>query len=493
MDEKLFQPIVEVNYLTTENAWRYRAILRFFYIQHERLRHYLLPEEVLDYLKPKPYFQNYSHEQLQRDLNQLVEWGNLIPRQDMGKVSTIEEFKRKKFRYQCAPYTVEIERMVQVLEQKGDSFGGSLEKTLLDRFLAGLLNLTSASAVQTLTSEDLNAAWDDLYDNFRKLTENATDYLAHLESEKVEEMMKTMAFLVYKEAITEYLRKFIAVLQRTSLRIESLLREMPRELVQEIAGKLADYYLSIPRLDKIPDRQEVVDRYLNRWHSMDSWFLGSESRESDLLYLQSATNETIRRITRFAQRIGEKHANFKSRRQDYLHLAGLFLNCQDLQEAHELSACVFGAFHTRHLYAAPNETENIYAEVWDEQPTVVTVKPRTRHYREKTRPQPIISRQQEKEILLEDYLREKEAEQQLIEQIAKEDYIILSELSFTDPYIRKTLLNWIGKCMSNKHLVAKTETGRKFRLTKRGDEQIALPWDDGMLQLPDYAIQFVEE
>ena len=78
--------------------------------------------------------------------------------------------------------------MVQVLEQKGDSFGGSLEKTLFDRLLDGLIKISSSQAVQALPPEELNGIWEDIYDNFRKLTENATDYLAHLESEKVEEI-----------------------------------------------------------------------------------------------------------------------------------------------------------------------------------------------------------------------------------------------------------------------------------------------------------------
>ena len=56
IDERLLRPLPEATYLTTENAWRYRAILRYFYIQHERLRHFLMPEEVFDYLKDSPYF-----------------------------------------------------------------------------------------------------------------------------------------------------------------------------------------------------------------------------------------------------------------------------------------------------------------------------------------------------------------------------------------------------------------------------------------------------
>jgi len=67
------------------------------------------------------------------------------------------------------------------------------------------------------TNEEIYLLWQDLYENFHKLTDNAADYLAHLHSEKVEEQMMTEAFLVYKEALTEYLRNFMTSLQRTFL------------------------------------------------------------------------------------------------------------------------------------------------------------------------------------------------------------------------------------------------------------------------------------
>ena len=97
LNGQLLKPILEASYLTAENAWRYRAILRYFYIQHERLRHYLLPEEVYEHLKASQYFANYTEEQLQQDLNQLVNWGNLIPRQDTGRVSTIQSLSAGVF------------------------------------------------------------------------------------------------------------------------------------------------------------------------------------------------------------------------------------------------------------------------------------------------------------------------------------------------------------------------------------------------------------
>lgn len=268
MNDKLLKPMMEASYLTAGNAWRYRTILRFFYQQHERLRHYLVLEEIYDHLQHNPHFQNYTEDQLQQDLDQLVSWKNLIPRQDMGRVSSIEEFKKRKFRYQLTPYTIEFERMIIGLEQLGEGFGGSLERTLFDRLLDNLLKLTATSTEGGSTSyhifsqpkEQIHLLWqEDVYDNFRRLTENATDYLAHLQSEKVEEQMMTEAFLLYKEALTEYLRNFMTSLQRISFRIEGLLQEVPQSFSERLARHLADYELSIPRMDSQLTREHFVE------------------------------------------------------------------------------------------------------------------------------------------------------------------------------------------------------------------------------------------
>lgn len=504
LDEKLLKPISEATYLTTENAWRYRAVLRYFYLQHERLRHYLFPEEVYHHLKQSPYFQDYTEEHLQNDLYQLVQWKNLIPRQETGKVNTIEDFKRKKFRYQATPYTIEIERMVHGLEQIGDSFGGSLESTLFDQLLSSLNQLTATQhnpfltenqqpsyKVDNLSNEELNRLWEDMFEQFRKLTENATDYLAYLKSEKVEDVMRTEAFLVFKDALTEYLRNFMTKLQRSSYKIEAILRNTPAQFINKIAKRLASYQQSIPRMVNPPDFKDLHTKYLEQWQSVLSWFLGSENqRESEIIFLQNETNETIRRMTRFAQRIGEKQNNFRSRRKDYLHLAKWFHEIEDIKEAHKLSSVVFGVFHTKHLFAETSQTEDIYAEVWDQKPTTLTLNPRIRQFREKTKPSAIINRDQEKEEMLKEYMLQKEAEQKMLEKLIVNHRIVLSELPVIDPYIRKTILSWISRAMSDSDQTGKTETGQYFKLIKLGDEMITLHSDDGSFTMPDYALYF---
>jgi uncharacterized protein (TIGR02677 family) len=96
-------------------------------------------------LKNNAHFRDYTADQLQQDLDQLVVWRNLVPRQETGRVSSIEEFKKKKYRYQLTPYTIEIERMVFGLEQLGEGFGGSLERTLFDKLLQALMKLAGRS------------------------------------------------------------------------------------------------------------------------------------------------------------------------------------------------------------------------------------------------------------------------------------------------------------------------------------------------------------
>src|SRR5690606_28836085 len=221
MDERVFKPVKEASYLTAGNAWRYRAILRFFYQRYERMQHFLLPEEVFRHLKRFPHFRDYTEEQLQQDLSQLVEWNNLVPRQDTGRIQTIEEFKKRKFRYQLTPYTVELERMVMALEKMGDGYGGSLERTLFDRLLQSLLTLTERDdegehRVLHWSDERSDRLWQDVANDFHEPTRNAMDYIAHLQSETVEERTKEEAFFAFNEVVIRYLRDFMISLQRAS-------------------------------------------------------------------------------------------------------------------------------------------------------------------------------------------------------------------------------------------------------------------------------------
>ena len=103
-----------------------------FFENDEKLHYWMYQEEVYAQMKEDPYFAEYRPKQCLQDLTTLTEWKNLNTIQDIRKVTSIEEFKNRKYWYQMAEYSVEIERLVVRLENLFIE-GASLEPTLLER------------------------------------------------------------------------------------------------------------------------------------------------------------------------------------------------------------------------------------------------------------------------------------------------------------------------------------------------------------------------
>lgn len=176
MDELDLRRIPEASYLNTDNTWRYRSILHFCFKRHEHMQTYVYPEDIFHYLKQEPHFREYTFDQLEQDLAALCDWNNLIPHQETSRSRTIADFKKKRYRYQCSPYTVEIERMLERLRHVGEEFGGSLETTQFDRILQCLK--TFLFPQEELPAQELYQTWQDLEHYFRTLVQNSSDYLA---------------------------------------------------------------------------------------------------------------------------------------------------------------------------------------------------------------------------------------------------------------------------------------------------------------------------
>lgn len=491
----MFKRVKEATYLTTENAWRYRAILRFFYIQHERMREFLFPEEIYDYVLQFNEFKNYTEDTLHLDLDSLVKWGNLTARQEMGKARTVEEFKKKRFRYQCTPYTVEFERMLLTLENEGETFGGSLEKTQFERLYQSLLKINKISTSQLQENrEEYAQIWEDVLSYFRQITQNTSDYIAYINSEEIEEKMQTEAFLIYKDQFTTYLRDFIIALQGTALQIQDLLTAIPKQKRKIFFEQVIKHQEQVFRIEdkEQESTEDPVLEYEEKWQSIKAWFLGTDHGDSEYEMLQQRTNESIRRITRVVQRLGERHQNFRSRRRDYLHLMKWFDSLDSIEEAHELSSVAFGVFHTRHLHIDTIPTEDIYTDIWDQPSMEHETKPVVRSYREKTRPGAIISNQEKKEETKRLYLAEKKREQALISQYIKGGELRIEDLPVVETHVRKILLSWIGKAMIRKDRTIKTELGMSVKVNL-SNERVLLQAKDGNMEMPKAIFTFLDK
>lgn len=247
-------------------------------------------------------------EQCQQDRAMLTEWKNLNTIQDTRKVASIEEFKNKKFRYQMSEYSVEIERLVVRLENLFVE-GASLEPTLLERIRRHVERFPAMA----------------------------------------EKMMQTKEFLVFKDHLIDYLRNFIKGLQRNVGAIDEELRLLPDEIKQQIFDKIVDYELSIPRMDVEISREKILEKTTGRYQSIYDWFVQENGQENEAAKLFDATNDIIRRITRYAAQISEKNAMGANRREEYRKVAELFMKCEDIREAHKMSAMVFGLEQPFHM------------------------------------------------------------------------------------------------------------------------------------------------
>ena len=343
--EKLLKPISEIKYLQAENVHRYRPILRYMYEQYEKIKYNMYIEDIFNALCGDEYFIGYTIDQCNLDLKALVEWGNLIAMQDVSNVSTIEEFKNRKYIYQLSEYSVEIERLVIRLENLFIE-GASLEPSLFERLR---LEIEKIDKILNMSDKDVGTWWNDLNNDFKRLNHNYQDYIKTFYGLKAEEFMKSSQFIAYKSELIQYLRDFIKELQKNSSKIEQILLTLKEEDEKKILEKVYNYEKNIPRLEYIPTEEEIRNKNEGKWLNFKSWFLGSKNRTSESIKLLEITDEIIRKITRYASQISEDRGNSFNRKEEYKKICELFCKCETFEEANKLSSLVFGISNTKHI------------------------------------------------------------------------------------------------------------------------------------------------
>ena len=488
--EKLTQPVTETKYLTAENVDRYRSIMRIFFEAYEQLNYWLDQDEVYAGMVADPYFVEYRPEQCQQDLAMLVEWKNLSTIQDTRNITTIEAFKNKKFRYQLTPYSVEIERLVIRLEHLQVE-GASLEPSLLARINEHIASFGQMALADTSV---LHTWWEDLERDFERLNRNYQDYMRALNSVKAEEMMRTQAFLVFKDHLVEYLRNFVKSLQRYAGGIEGNLRALDPMVVEQVLEREIDYEYGIPRLEQEVTREEIVSRVCGRYESMRNWFVADAGAENEAGRLYDATTEIIRRITRYAAQLSEKTGMGANRREEYRKVATLFMQCEDMASAHCMSARVFGLERPRHLQLlADRLSESTNKSVYEEKAAEVILKPRIRTYREKMTRSAIRDTSAEKALARTQVLMQKQADKDYMATLEQNSQIDFAKLPLLEPRARGILLRWLSDALEDAAHVARTEDGRTFQLDLSDQEKTCIMHaQDGDFMLPHIRIIFEE-
>ena len=487
---KSLEAITETSYLSAINAKQYRKIMRIFFLENEKMRVWLRKEDVLEKLHEEPGFEDYSMDQLKLDLDALVNWKNLTTLQDSRRVYTIADYKNKQFQYSMSEYAVEIERMTIRLENLFVE-GGSLSTNLFQRIVE---SLEEADRLGGCSLKEVNEWWRNLQEDFRRLNQNSKDYLREFYAGKSEKLLQSIEFILHKDRVISYLREFIQELQRYSGQISNLLDERSEQIEERILERVVVSELEIPRaLSESMELREDMLRasILGKWHSLKGWFLELDGHPSEAEQMLEKTNEIIRSIIQNASLIVQTQNWGVSRKDDYMKFLQMFSKCGNLDDAHKLSAHVFGAQRIAHYKAnSVRSTDRITSSVYEEDAMEYQLKPHTRVYKPRKERVGFTDRSMEKLMQRNAYLQNVEDERLLIMKYVRDGVLNVAEIDIVVPEkVRVILLNWIAQANLSSQKTGRTEYGQEF-LLHRKKGTCTLKCEDGDLVMPSYVLEF---
>ncbi|CAJ1200249.1 TIGR02677 family protein [Companilactobacillus nantensis] len=486
-----FEKVRQFTYLNADNVDRYRRIMRFFYLQNQRMNNLLYKEDILKGVHMSG-LSEYTTNQLDNDLSGLVEWGNLQVQQEMSQPKTIEEYRNKHFRYQITTVGIEIEEFIQALPEEDDNTS-DLDSHMFKRFLESL------KIINSLSNQDLLDGWDDLQTRFDKIRKNATGYIAYLTSSRVEDLMQTTEFLVYKLKFVKYLREFIRSMQQTSIKISLALNSVSQDTITNIV-KLQEIHESNKLSLGQQNIEGVEKRVRDTWKFMCYWFMDTDSRESEYTNLISQTNEAMSRVTNIIQAITESNLQYHSRSKDYLKIAEWFQVLVDSDESEEksffkankLSATLFGASKTRHIQSCNMDVTSQLDDIWKMTVPTTSLTSKSRKNRPRVANKSFIINSERQEVVRKRKLEERNKNQQLWNSYLKNGELVLSDNNHLPKQIRRELIRYFSiAIMTTNHRVS-TQLGWIFEIEINPEKKVTIEFDDGYLTLPDAKFKIVE-
>ena len=254
----LLEKLTETKYLSETNYVSYRAIMRLFYLEHQKMHYQLDKDTVLQLLRDHPVFAEYTAAQLTLDLDQLTAWKNLTTVQDPHRHYTIADFKNRRFQYMMSPAAVEIERMTVTLEHLSVS-SASLSPSSFRRLQDGLRRLDKLKDMELI---EVQSWWRDIQGDFQRLSQNYQDYLREFYGPGMEKRMNAEEFVIYKHHLIHYLEGYIQDLQHSAAQIGAQLDACSPEQIAEMLDLVARSELEAvphPRSAQ-PSWQEEIGR-----------------------------------------------------------------------------------------------------------------------------------------------------------------------------------------------------------------------------------------
>lgn len=333
-------------HLATPKVEIYRSILRAFSHAKEHFEISLRPSEISQWLASVG--SEISDAELANALDQLRQWGNLDASQDVSEVHTVEEFNRQRFLYQFTARGEATEHALSCFDQYCMR-PGELQTTALRDILQTLEELRHLLSSEVLDMGKAVRALRELTERFHQLVTRAQSFMRSVQHSIDAPSSEVDLFLQHKEALLNYLERFIGELVLATHRISMTLRQIEsfgidRALIGAAEAEIVD--------SLNPDSQQLVaarEQWCLRWQGLRRWFLGDPGMLSQAEVLRALARGAIPALLETLRRLNDRRANRSDRATDFVTLARWFASAPTEGDLHRLWRVAFALTPARHL------------------------------------------------------------------------------------------------------------------------------------------------
>jgi uncharacterized protein (TIGR02677 family) len=448
-------------HLAADKRHRYRDVLGVFADAKARFVLHLRPSDVVAALPG-----HVDVEEVEAALRQLVNWGNLSADPDTAEVATVEEFYRARFLYRLTAEGEATERALEVFEQ-GLRRSGELQTAALGDIRDLLQELREHLAADApdghgpslpdgTDAGKVHLTLRSLWDRFEELTDRAQTFVASLQRTVDLHAVDVEALLAYKDALLDYLERFIGELVVAQAHIAALLRDLEGPAVERLLQLAADRELADALDPSDEDRATARASWQARWAGLVGWFLPDDERPAQAELLRARARAAIPALLQAIAEVNERRLSRSDRAGDLRVLARWFAACDSDAEAHRLWRAAFALAPARHLtvdqdtLAERDQSPVPAATSWlDAAP--VRISPRLRRTGRTTRRgrvNDIIDRSREKQLLAR--LAAEEAAQLAAAraQLCTDGPVRLGELGRLDPVAFELFLDLLAAALA---------------------------------------------
>jgi uncharacterized protein (TIGR02677 family) len=339
-------------YATAPKAAIYRSVMRAFIGEKERFAVHLRPPDVARILAAGGSSAGIDEVTAALDALAKEEWGNLLAFPDTARVSTLEDFRRRRMIYQLSGPGEAAERALEVYDQ---AYGerGELQAVALENIAAQLRALGSAMAEAPLDEPRIHSGLISLTAVFRDLADNAAAFMGSVQRSIDLHDADLDAFVAYKERLIRYIERFLQDLVVRGQQIADLLGSFPRDQVGAICRLVAARELEDRPPGAGADPEEELElmagRWLERWRGLLGWFVSTPGRPSEAELLRSRARSAVPALLQAVAMIAERQSGRSDRSTDFLALAQWFAALPDDPSRHRLWRAAFGLTSSRHL------------------------------------------------------------------------------------------------------------------------------------------------